>query len=122
MTRAIRKCQEGATMIEVLHQDYITNARALGFPAYRVILQDGLQNSLVSILTVSGLSFLGVGAQPPTPEWGLMLSEAQRFVLNAPHMGIFPGVGIMAAVLSFNLIGDALRDRLDPLVAQTVRR
>jgi len=74
------------------------------------------------ILTVSGLSFLGVGAQPPTPEWGLMLSEAQRFVLDAPYMGIFPGLGIMCAVLSFNLIGDALRDRLDPLVARAVRK
>jgi peptide/nickel transport system permease protein len=74
------------------------------------------------ILTVSGLSFLGVGAQPPVPEWGLMLSEAQRFVLNAPYMGIFPGAGIMAAVLSFNLIGDALRDRLDPVVAHAVRK
>jgi len=74
------------------------------------------------ILAVSALSFLGVGAQPPTPEWGLMLSEAQRFILVAPYMGIFPGLGIMLAVLGFNLVGDAMRDLLDPVLAQTVRR
>jgi peptide/nickel transport system permease protein len=74
------------------------------------------------VLTVSALSFLGVGAQPPTPEWGLMLSEAQRFLLNAPYMGIFPGLGIMFTVLSFNLVGDAMRDLLDPVLARTLGR
>jgi peptide/nickel transport system permease protein len=115
-------------------QPYVEAAVAAGASDLRIIsryiLPGILPPALVQatlgigngILTVSALSFLGVGAQPPTPEWGLMLSEAQRFVLNAPHMGIFPGVGIMAAVLSFNLIGDALRDRLDPVVAHAVRR
>jgi peptide/nickel transport system permease protein len=115
-------------------QSYVEAAVAGGASDLRImaryILPAILPPSLVQatlgigngILTVTGLSFLGVGAQPPTPEWGLMLSEAQRFVLNAPYMGIFPGAGIMAAVLSFNLIGDALRDRLDPVVAHVVRK
>ncbi len=62
----------------------------------------------------SALSFLGLGAEPPTPEWGLMLGEERNSVFNAPHLVFFPGVAIMLTVLSFNLIGDALRDVLDP--------
>jgi peptide/nickel transport system permease protein len=115
-------------------REYVEAARAAGASDGRIIrrhlLPGVLPPALVQgtlgvgngILSVSALSFLGVGAQPPTPEWGLMLSEAQRFVLVAPYMGIFPGLGIMLAVLSFNLIGDAMRDLLDPVLTRTVRR
>jgi peptide/nickel transport system permease protein len=118
----------------VRHREYVEAARAAGASDARIIVRHVLPGVLPpalvqatlgvgnGILSVSALSFLGVGAQPPTPEWGLMLSEAQRFILLAPYMGIFPGLGIMAAVLSFNLIGDALRDLLDPVLAQAVRR
>jgi peptide/nickel transport system permease protein len=115
-------------------REYVEAARAAGASDARIIVRHLLPGVLPpalvqatlgvgnGILTVSALSFLGVGAQPPTPEWGLMLSEAQRFILVAPYMGIFPGLGIMLAVLSFNLIGDALRDLLDPVLSRTVRR
>jgi peptide/nickel transport system permease protein len=115
-------------------REYVDAARAAGASDARIIMRHVLPGvfppALVQatlgigngILSVSALSFLGVGAQPPTPEWGLMLGEAQRFILLAPHMGIFPGLGIMIAVLSFNLIGDALRDMLDPVLAQVMRK
>jgi len=115
-------------------QQYVEAAKAAGASDARVIVRHILPGILPAalvqatlgvgngVLTVSALSFLGVGAQPPAPEWGLMLSEAQRFVLNAPYMGIFPGLGIMLTVLSFNLVGDALRDLLDPVLAVTLRR
>ena len=115
-------------------REYVEAARAAGASDARIIARHVLPGVLPpalvqttlgvgnGILSVSALSFLGVGAQPPTPEWGLMLSEAQRFILVAPYMGIFPGLGIMLAVLSFNLIGDALRDLLDPVLARAVGR
>lgn len=114
-------------------RDYVEAARAAGASDGRVIwrhlLPGVLPPALVQatlgvgngILTVSGLSFLGIGAQAPTPEWGLMLSEAQRFILVAPSMGIYSGLGIAVAVLGFNLAGDALRDLLDPTLRITVR-
>ena len=67
-----------------------------------------------SILTISTLSFIGLGVQPPTPEWGVLLSEAREFMRIAPHTIIFPGLMIMLAALAFNLVGDGLRDALDP--------
>jgi peptide/nickel transport system permease protein len=67
-----------------------------------------------AILNAAALSFLGLGAQPPDAEWGLMLGDERNSVFNAPHLVFFPGVAIMITVLSFNLIGDALRDALDP--------
>ena len=73
------------------------------------------------ILLVTALSFLGVGAQPPAPEWGLMMSQAQSFILTQPYLGIFPGLGIMLAVLGFNLLGDGLRDLLDPRLSSVLR-
>jgi peptide/nickel transport system permease protein len=115
-------------------REYVDAARAAGGSDARIIVRHVLPGvfppALVQatlgvgngILSVSALSFLGVGAQPPTAEWGLMLGEAQRFILVAPYMGIFPGLGIMMAVLSFNLIGDALRDTLDPVLAKAMRK
>ena len=67
-----------------------------------------------NILVAASLSFIGLGVQPPTPEWGAMLSDARQYIRDYPHMVLFPGLVIMVAVLSFNLFGDALRDALDP--------
>jgi peptide/nickel transport system permease protein len=121
----------GVTQV-VRVKEYVEAARAAGASDLRIVLRHIVPGILpvvvvqatlgigTGILAVSGLSFLGLGAQAPAPEWGLMLSQAQRFVLYAPYMGIFPGLAIMLAVLSFNLIGDALRHMLDPLLAQRV--
>jgi peptide/nickel transport system permease protein len=67
-----------------------------------------------TILTAAGLGFLGLGVQPPSPEWGTMLSSARTFLIIAPHMAIFPGLVVGTLVLGFNLLGDGLRDLLDP--------
>ena len=67
-----------------------------------------------AILTASSLSFLGLGAQPPTPEWGAMLSSGRTYLTSRPHVGISPGIAVVLAVLGFNLLGDGLRDALDP--------
>jgi peptide/nickel transport system permease protein len=106
--------------------DYVTAARALGASHQRiiskhilpnitspVIVQSSLQFAL-AILSLAGLSFIGLGAQPPTPEWGSMLSQGHVYIRTAPHMVIFPGLAIWLTVLGLNLLGDALRDALDP--------
>ncbi len=67
-----------------------------------------------AILTAASLSFLGLGAQPPIPEWGAMLSDGRDYLVLAPHVATFPGLAILLAVLGFNLLGDGLRDALDP--------
>ena len=69
------------------------------------------------ILAISGLSFLGLGAQPPTPEWGAMLNDGRPFLFNAPQLMIYPGLAISLVVIAFNLLGDGLRDVLDPRAA-----
>jgi glutathione transport system permease protein len=71
-----------------------------------------------SIITAASLSFLGMGAQPPTPEWGAMLNEARADMVNAPHVALFPSLAIFVTVLAFNLLGDGLRDALDPKIEQ----
>jgi len=71
-----------------------------------------------AILTASSLSFLGLGAQPPTPEWGAMLSSGRSYLTSSPHVGTFPEVALMLVVLGFNLLGDGLRDALDPRLKQ----
>ncbi len=101
-------------------------ARAMGARNVRIILRHLLPNSLgpivvqavlraaSAILMAATLSFLGLGAQPPEPEWGAMLSAARTYVLVAPHLAMFPGIAITLAVIAINLVGDALRDLLDP--------
>lgn len=69
-----------------------------------------------SILWAAGLSFLGLGAQPPTAEWGAMLADGRTYIITAPHVITFPGLAMMIAILGFNLLGEALRDVLDPRV------
>jgi peptide/nickel transport system permease protein len=72
----------------------------------------------MAVLTASGLSFLGLGPQPPTPEWGAMLSAGRNFIHNSPQLIIVPGLAILLATIGFNLLGDGLRDSLDPRLKQ----
>ena len=100
--------------------------KALGASDARIIFKHILPNVIspiivqatlriaTAVLTASGLSFLGLGAKPPTPEWGAMLSEGRTFMTQAPHLVLFPGFAIVLVVLAFNIFGDGLRDALDP--------
>jgi peptide/nickel transport system permease protein len=112
--------------LSVKVEDYVEAARAIGNPPWRIALFHILPNILpallvqatlsiaAAIIAEAALSFLGLGQQPPSPSWGSMLNSAQRFLTNAPWMAIWPGLAIFLVVLSFNLIGDGLRDALDP--------
>ena len=115
-----------AQTMNVKVEDYIEAARAIGNPRWRIALFHILPNILpallvqatlsiaTAIIAEAALSFLGLGQQPPAPSWGSMLNAAQRFLTNAPWMAIWPGLAIFLVVLSFNLVGDGLRDALDP--------
>lgn len=115
-----------ASTLSVLELDYVQAAVALGASKVRIIFKYVLPNIAApivvlatigvatSILSAAGLSFLGLGAQPPTPEWGAMLSEARSFLRASWWMATFPGLAIMIVVLAFNLLGDGLRDLWDP--------
>lgn len=107
---------------------YIESARSIGASDWTIIMRHilpGTISSIVvyftmrvgtSIITAASLSFLGMGAQPPTPEWGAMLNDARADMVNAPHVAIFPSLAIFLTVLAFNLLGDGLRDALDPKI------
>jgi peptide/nickel transport system permease protein len=113
-------------VISVRGREYVTAARAMGQGPWRIMLRHVLPNALgpiivqtslslaFAILAEAALSFFGLGTQPPDPSWGRMLSVGRSFLDQAPWMGIFPGLAIMVAVLGFNLLGDGLRDVLDP--------
>ena len=113
-------------VISVRDREFVTAARALGTGHARIMLAHVLPNAAgpilvqtslslaFAILAEAALSFFGLGTQPPDPSWGRMLAEGRAFLGQAPWMGIFPGLAIMAAVLGFNLLGDGLRDVLDP--------
>lgn len=113
-------------VLAVRVEDYVEAARAVGNPAVRIAVKHILPNIMpalivqatisiaTAIIAEASLSFLGLGQQPPDPSWGSMLNTAQRFLTNAPWMAIWPGLAIFLAVLSFNLLGDGLRDALDP--------
>lgn len=119
-----------STVLSVKESVYVQAERSLGASDARIlfrhILPAALPNVIVqytmsignSIMTASGLSFLGMGAQPPTPEWGLILSTGRNYIVNAVHMTFFPGLAIFITVLSFNLLGDGLRDALDPKLSE----
>jgi len=120
-TRFIR-----STVLTVVEQDFIEAARAYGTSDLRIIYKHIITNvtgpiivqatlSIAStILSASGFSFLGLGIAPPRPEWGAMLADARGYLRTDPHFMIFPGIAIMLTALSFNLVGDGLRDALDP--------
>ncbi|MGI6377004.1 MAG: nickel transporter permease [Anaerolineae bacterium] len=115
-----------ASVLSIKQQDYILAARSLGVRQLRILFRHILPNCLTplivqgtlgigtAILDAAGLSFLGLGAQPPDPEWGAMLGQGRFAVFSAPHIVLFPGIAIMLTVLGFNLLGDGLRDALDP--------
>jgi len=114
------------SVLSVKENDYVMAARAIGEKTWNIILRYILPNAVMPILALtflrmamiiiiaSSLSFLGVGIQPPTAEWGIMLSQGRNYVQIAPHLSIFPGIAIILVVLGFNLLGDSLRDALDP--------
>lgn len=119
--RLIRSC-----ILSVVDQDYIEAARACATNDFRIIYKHVIPNAMGPIivqatmsiagmiLLASGLSFLGMGVQPPTPEWGAMLGEAREYMRTSGYLVLFPGMAIVFAALAFNLLGDGLRDALDP--------
>ena len=116
---------KGATL-GLIKSQYIEASKAMGSSDIRIILEHIIPNLIGpiivlgtvgiadAVLAVATLSFLGMGAQPPTAEWGLMLSEGRTFVYSHPHLTMIPGIFLALYVLSVNLIGDGLRDTLDP--------
>ncbi len=119
--RLVRGC-----VLSVREQVYVEAAIAVGTPDLKIIRRHILPNVMVpiivqtslgmgtAILFAAGLGFLGIGVQPPTPEWGAMLGSGRGYIFNSPHVATFPGLAIFLAVLGFNLLGDGLRDALDP--------
>jgi peptide/nickel transport system permease protein len=115
-----------AEVLRTLPQEFVLAARALGTPDLRLLARHVVPQAFASIivaatlgvayaiLTESALSYLGLGVQPPTPTWGNMLSGAQQYVWSRPHLAVYPGLLIMLCVLGYNIVGDALRDALDP--------
>lgn len=113
-------------VLAVKVEDYVQAARAMGAPDSRIMLRHVLPNAFspilvqatlsiaAAIIAESSLSFLGLGQQPPAPSWGSMLNVAKNFLTQAPWMAVWPGVAIFLTVLAFNLLGDGLRDALDP--------
>lgn len=114
------------SVLSVKQKEFVESARALGCSDLHIMTRHILPNVMAPvivlatldmafiILAAAGLSFLGLGAQPPTPEWGSMLNNGRAFMRTAPHLTTFPGLAIMVAVLAFNFLGDGLRDVLDP--------
>jgi peptide/nickel transport system permease protein len=115
----------GSTLA-IREMDYVTAARAIGCPGWQIMLRHILPNIIAPLIVITtngiagaivagaGLSFLGLGAQPPTPEWGIMLSEGRSYLRAASWVTTYPGLAIMITVLAINLLGDGLRDVLDP--------
>ena len=121
-----------ATVLAVAQMPYVEAARALGAGDRRIVLRAILPNCLAplivqgsislatAILDAAGLSFLGLGAQPPAPEWGAMLNSGRELLIVAPWVMVFPGLAIFVVALGFNLFGDGLRDLLDPRTAEGI--
>jgi ABC-type dipeptide/oligopeptide/nickel transport system permease subunit len=115
-----------SSVLSLREEPYVEAARSLGASNLRIITRHVLRNSLtpvlvhatlsigVCILLAAGLGFRGLGVQSPTAEWGTMLGEGRQFIFSAPHLTTFPGITIFLAILAFNLLGDGLRDALDP--------
>jgi peptide/nickel transport system permease protein len=118
-----------ASVLSVREMEYVSATRALGGDTLQILFRRILPNALTplivqgtlgiatAILDAAALSFLGLGAQPPTPEWGAMLGAERNQVFTAPHLVFLPGIAIALTVLAFNLLGDGLRDALDPRLA-----
>ncbi|WP_373922355.1 ABC transporter permease [Rossellomorea marisflavi] len=114
------------SVLSVKKQEYVQAMKSLGASDFRILVKHILPNCsapiivfatmrmATAILSTASLSYLGLGAQPPTPEWGAMISQGQDFMWTSPHMTIVPGIAIMLIVFAFNVVGDGLRDALDP--------
>ncbi|WP_412104678.1 MULTISPECIES: ABC transporter permease [Viridibacillus] len=112
--------------LSIKEKEYIMAMRSLGASDFRIIFKHILPNSFApiivfatmrmatAILSTASLSYLGLGAQPPSPEWGAMIAQGQAFMWTSPHLTIVPGIAIMLTVFAFNVVGDGLRDALDP--------
>ncbi|MGI9641363.1 MAG: ABC transporter permease [Acidimicrobiia bacterium] len=115
-----------AQVLSIRESDYVSASKALGASSRQILVRRVVPNALTplvvlatlgvatAILEAAGLSFLGLGAQPPTAEWGTMLAQERNNLFTSPHLVFFPGIAIMITVLGFNLMGDGLRDALDP--------
>jgi len=115
-----------ASVLSVKEQTFVSASRALGASSLHILFNRVLPNAIpplivqgtlgigTAILDAAALSFIGLGAQPPTPEWGTMLGSERNQLFSAPHLVFFPGIAIMITVLAFNLLGDGLRDAIDP--------
>ena len=113
-------------VLQIREMEYVQAAKAIGLPTYIILFKHILPNAMAPIIVQStlylgsaiviaaALGFLGLGVKPPTPEWGAMLSDGRAYLFNAPHVATFPGIMIFLTVLGFNLLGDGLRDALDP--------
>lgn len=124
---AFARLVRGNTLV-LKQQTFIESARSMGAGDATILFSHILPGTVssivvyftmrigVSIISAASLSFLGLGAQPPTPEWGAMLNEARADMVIAPHVAIFPSLAIFLTVLAFNLLGDGLRDALDPRI------
>jgi glutathione transport system permease protein len=122
---AFARLVRGNTLM-LKHLTYIESGRSIGASDWTIIMRHILPGTIssvvvyftmrigTSIITAASLSFIGLGAQPPTPEWGAMLNEARADMVTAPHIALFPSLAIFLTVLAFNLLGDGLRDALDP--------
>ena len=117
-------------VLAVRERDYVDAGRSIGMSNARLMFKHILPNCIsvviiqmtldvgYAVLATSSLSFIGLGAQPPTPEWGAMLNEARADMMTSPHVALFPALAIFFTVLAFNLLGDGLRDALDPKIEQ----
>jgi peptide/nickel transport system permease protein len=118
-------------ILSLRRREFVEAARAMGATRMRIIVRHLLPNTLAplmvqasfdmgsAIISAAGLSFIGFGAQPPTPEWGVMISEGRNFISTQPWLSLFPGLAILLAVGSFNLLGDGLRDAFDPRLTRS---
>src|SRR6266536_571883 len=116
--------------LSLKHLTYVEAARSVGATDWTIVLRHIFPGTIAavvvyfslrigtSIITAARLSFIGMGAQPPTPEWGAMLNEARADMMTSPHVALFPSLAIFCTVLAFNLLGDGLRDALDPKIEQ----
>jgi peptide/nickel transport system permease protein len=120
-------------ILSLRRREFVEAARAIGASRTRIVVRHLLPNALApimiqasfdlgsSIIAAAGLSFIGFGAQPPTPEWGVMISEGRNYISTQPWLSLFPGLAILLAVGSFNLLGDGLRDAFDPRLSRSDR-
>ena len=119
-------------LLSLRRREFVEAARAIGASRTRILVRHLLPNALAplliqgsfdmgsAIISAAGLSFIGFGAQPPTPEWGVMISEGRNFISTQPWLSLFPGLAILFAVGAFNLLGDGLRDLFDPRLRRAV--